>query len=609
MKTFGICGLLGSQAISEESAQRIHKWRESFGTQGGTAEAATGMACAASDDLLKRDEIIVAVDGYPALQDPQLSAVADRSGVAAGILEGYRRYGIKLLDKVTGEFALAILDCGAGVAILAVDRLGTHPMAYSFANDSLVFGSRADVVAELSAKDHSLSAQSIFNYLYFHVIPSPDTAFTGIRKLEPAHYLHMQAGTVTEACYWQPQYASNAGSKAEREVALKSVLSTAVARSVDPAHACGTFLSGGLDSSTVTGLAASVSQDCPAFAIGFSAEGYDEMSFARASAKHFGVTLNEHYVTPQEVVDAIPLMAEGFDEPFGNASAVPTYYCAKMAKSHGVSRLLAGDGGDEIFAGNDRYATQLLFEHYAKVPGIGRALLERLAPSLSRMSVTPIRKVGRYVEQAVIPLPDRLETYNLLTQAPLAETLSPDFLAAIDADAPLAQRRETYHRPATSSTLNRMLYLDLKFTLADNDLRKVGRASALAGMDVSYPLLDAEVVEFAAKLPPEWLIRRGELRSFYRNALADFLAPETLSKSKHGFGLPFGLWLKEYKPLQEIAQDSLRSLRDRGLLQPAYVDRLTAAHKEQHAAYYGVMIWILMMLEQWLTAHGNPSVG
>ncbi|MEM7255508.1 MAG: asparagine synthase-related protein [Pseudomonadota bacterium] len=608
-----ICGLLALDHASNDALEGMARYRAactspSLGSdrppQCLEYNQTTLLGPSATSGMV--DDIMVSVDGRIRWLDPDLGMLAKDVDNAAALSTGYRRYGVKLLDRIGGEFGLAILDPRGRRGLIAVDRLGIRPLAYWSTEYELGFASRADTAANLRHEHPELEPQALYHYLYFHVVPSPDCVFAGITKLPPAHFVHFEDGAVNVETYWQPNYVVAAGAPSERAQELRDLARAAVSRAGN--DRVGTFLSGGLDSSTVTGLAVEVDSSRPAFAMGFNAEGYDEMSFARASAKHFGVTLHEHYVTEQEVVDAVPILADGYDEPFGNASAVPTYYCAQLAASAGVDRLLAGDGGDEIFAGNERYATQLLFEHFARLPKFAQTTLKRLAPSLSKLSFAPLRKVGRYTEQAVVPLPERMESYNLLGQHPIEATLGETFLNAVNTDGPIDQLRAVFNRASTDSVLSRMLFLDLKFTLADNDLRKVGLSSGLAGMAVSYPLLDHEMVEFAASLPPDWLLKRGDLRAFYRNTFSEFLAPETLSKSKHGFGLPFGLWLREYAPLQTLATDSLHALSERGIIRADYVEHLLRSHESQHAAYFGVMVWILMMLERWLDAHGNPGI-
>jgi asparagine synthase (glutamine-hydrolysing) len=363
----------------------------------------------------------------------------------------------------------------------------------------------------------------------------------------------------------------------------------------------GTFLSGGLDSSTVTGLLAEARQgDVDAYSIGFSVEGYDEMDYARLAARHFGVRHHEHYVTPADVMAAVPAIAAAYDEPFGNSSAVPTYLCAKMAADNGTSLLLAGDGGDELFAGNARYLKQRVFEYYGRLPGALQKLLEAVQAREWGAGLPYLGKLHRYVAQAKIPLPDRLQSYNFMEQQPLVEIIASDLLARVDPEGSRQLLREEYHLDGDASTLNRLLRLDWRFTLADNDLRKVGAMTRLAGVEVRYPMLDDAVAAVSLRIPSRLKMTRGTLRHFYKRAFRGFLPDAILAKPKHGFGLPFGLWVLNHPGLHQMAYDAIISLKKRDLIAAAYLDQLADRHRDEHAAYYGELIWILMMLELWL---------
>ncbi|MEZ5503646.1 MAG: asparagine synthase C-terminal domain-containing protein [Halioglobus sp.] len=406
--------------------------------------------------------------------------------------------------------------------------------------------------------------------------------------------------------YWQPEFSDTA-SKGKFEgmtSQLKELLQDAVRKDLETSGKTGAFLSGGLDSSTVTGVMAEIcGAGAAAFSIGFAAEGYDEMAYARITARHFGVDLNEYYVTPQDVVDALPKVAISYDEPFGNSSALPAYFCARMAAENGISTLLAGDGGDEIFGGNERYIKQRVFEHYAMVPDfLRRGLIEPLIRSLPS-ALTLVAKADSYISQANTPLPDRMQSYNFLHRHPASDIFSDEILMHVDGDLPLALLRSVYHRPEQASDLNRMLYLDWQFTLADNDLRKVSNMCALAGVDVRYPMLDDALVEFACQVPSHWKIRGSQLRYFYKAALSGWLPRETIEKTKQGFGLPFGVWMQSYKPLRELAYDSLLKLKSRGYIRPPFIDKAIEMHQSQHAAYYGELVWILTVFELWLEGH------
>jgi asparagine synthase (glutamine-hydrolysing) len=330
------------------------------------------------------------------------------------------------------------------------------------------------------------------------------------------------------------------------------------------------------------------------------------MEYARCAAERFQSRPHEIYVKPQDIVDTIPVVASEYDEPFGNASAVPTYLCAKAAHELGFQTMLAGDGGDEIFGGNARYAKQKLFEAYATVPRwLRRGAIEPAADLFGSSGILPFRKLKSYVDQANVPLPQRLETYNFLYRTPLTEIFEPGFLDAVDPASTDAALNDVYRRTSSEHFINRLMHIDLKFTLADNDLRKVGTMTEAAGVEVRYPLLDDRMVTFANRLPVDYKVRGGRLRWFFKEALRDLLPEKIINKEKHGFGLPFGVWSASYGPLGELCSDSLADLGRRGWIRPGYLDQIIRRQREDHAAYYGVMIWVTMMLEAWLRAHDH----
>jgi len=555
-------------------------------------------------------KIFAVLIGQARWELPELQRQSGQTGLAASIIEAYRTYGPGFLERLHGPFALALVDTQDQAALLAIDRLGIQPLAFAQTAKGIVFASDARAVAAHPGVDNALSPQGLFNYLFFHMVPSPGSIFTGVEKLLPGECAVWRQGRLERNYYWRLVYRDDCdeGNPLEKADRFKALLADGVRTAADSPQV-GTFLSGGTDSSTVAGfLTQSLGRPVDTFSIGFNADGFDEMEYARLASRHFGTRPHEYYLTPEDVVAAIPKIAAAYDEPFGNASAIPAYYCAKLAHDAGINVMLAGDGGDEIFGGNARYAKQKVFELYWQLPVWARQnLIEPLSGALPEIGL--LRKAKSYVTQARIPLPDRLETYNFLRREPLDQILTPDFLAQIQTDQPEALLREVYDRTESHSFINRMLHLDLKFTLADNDLRKVSRACELAGVAVRYPLLDEALVEFSAGLTPDEKVRGQYLRHFFKQALKDFLPPEIINKSKHGFGLPFGLWMQTQPELRALANDSLSALRKRGIVQPEYIDRLMDQHRGGHASYYGVMIWVLMMLEQWLQQHkGNPAV-
>ena len=608
-----IFGFLNSRQASRHDGDTLmERMRNRLGISADqclyTSIELPGSALACTDQsgfIYSQDGLQVVMTGTPWWSESSLQSIASEKGHAPAAAEAYRQFGSGLLQHLHGSFALAIFEPHAGHALIAVDRIGTRPLAFSAVDDILVIASRADAILAHPRVSKALDPQGLFNYLYFHMVPSPGSIYRDMGKLLPAECLTYDNGTVNRSFYWRLEYRESPANEDQLSAELLSLLEKSVGHCLT-GEATGAFLSGGLDSSTVTGMLAKLSdKKVDVYGIGFDAKGYDEMGFARAAARHFNARLHEYYVTPQDVIDAIPKIAAAYDEPFGNASAIPAYYCARMAKQDGKSCLLAGDGGDEIFAGNERYAKQLLFGAYAHLPALLRQrLIEPLFLGIPFTKRVPVlSKVCSYIEQARQPMPDRMETYNFLHRTPLENVFKANFLAGIDADDSLKNLRDAYGRASTDSMLKRMLHMDLKITMADNDLRKVNRMCELAGIEVRYPMLDENLVAFSARVPSGMLIRRLQLRSFYRHAVKDFLAPETLDKNKHGFGLPFGVWITEHAGLRELAYDSLADFRKRGYLRDGYIDKITSEHQGGHAGYYGVMIWVIMMLEQWLVAH------
>lgn len=553
----------------------------------------------------------IACEGAPYFNAPDLRALAERDGIAAAIAEGYRRRGRECLSEIHGAFALALIDSVAQRALLAVDRLGIRPLCLARAGSGLVFASSALSVAAHRDVAGGIDPQSVYDYLYFHMVPSPRTIHLGVEKLLPGQYAVFENGRLDRGFYWHMRYGIGGASQPQLAEEFRGVLRDGVRRALARPHRkLGNFLSGGTDSSTLAGLVTELT-GAPAetYSIGFDAPGYDESHYADIAVQHFGTRHHTYYVTPQDVVDAIPLIARQYDEPFGNASAVPTYYCAKMAKEDGVDLMIAGDGGDELFGGNARYVKQKTFELYYNVPAaLRRALIEPLAFRIPGAdSVAPLRKLRSYITQARVPLPDRLESYNFLHRSPARDIFDAAFLERIDVDEPVRNLREVYRRTDGDDALYRMLHLDLKVTLADSDLRKVNRMCESAGVGVSYPLLDDAMVEFSGRVPADLMIKGYTLRYFFKDSLKDFLPDEIIKKSKHGFGLPFGLWLNQHAPLRELVGDSLQSLRSRGYINPRYIDTLLDDGLREHANYYGVMIWVMTMLEQWLRAHPRDA--
>lgn len=543
--------------------------------------------------------------GVPSFTEATLDTLARREGVPAAWQALLQRPDAqRALARVDGAFAVGWRRRD-GAAWLAVDRFAIQTLCYRVIDGRAHFGERADQLAALEPRA-PLDPQALFDYLYFHVIPSPRTAFRGVHRVPPGHsvWLNGNDPPLVEP-YWTPAFEEPREACFEALAGeFRQLLQTAVAKQLDGSKpAC--FLSGGTDSSTVAGMIGlAAGRSAATYSIGFAAEGYDEMAYARLAARRFGTAHHEYYVTPDDLVRSIPMVAQRSDQPFGNSSVVPAYYCAKLAQEDGVTRLLAGDGGDELFGGNVRYAKQRVFGWYQSVPEpMRRRLLEPMLESHALGSLPLIRKGRSYVEQAKVPLPERMEKYNLLLRLGTERVFEPEFLARVQVDDPMLQQRAVWVAPRGAGPLNRMLAYDWRYTLAEADLPKVRAGTSLAGVSVGFPFLDAALVDFSLRLPPAYKLHRLKLRWFFKEALQDFLPDEILSKRKHGFGLPFGVWMNQHTSLQGLAEESLQGLAGRGIVRRAFVERLLRDLVPQHPGYYGEMVWILMMLEQWMRAH------
>jgi len=565
--------------------------------EGNVVVSAAGTVALRGPILYEHEGIALALTGRPRLSDQAF----DPSSIAAKLAALYRSKGPSFLTEIRGPFSVAIVDAESSSVLLAVDRMAVESMCWTVGEDGLLFGSLASQVAAASARGAEINLQALYDFMFDHMVAGPDTAYVGVQKLLPATALRFDDTGVRIDRYWHPDFTRSSDVRS-LEKRLLPLLEDAVGRT-QPDDVTGCYLSGGLDSSTVTGVWAKLSSNrIKAFSVGFGVEGYDELEYARIAARHFGCEHHEYVVTPRDIVETIPLIAKVYDEPFGNSSVVPAYCCARFAKEHGVVHLLAGDGGDELFGGNERYVKQRVFELYNRVPPLlRRVVTEPLADHVDpEAAPLPFRKLSSYVRQARIPLPARYQTWNMIFREPAEKIFHPDLLASIDPQRPLRRMREVWDACPSSDLLDRMLWFDWKFTLADNDLRKVSRTAELAGIRVSYPMLDEALIDFSLRIPSDEKIKGRELRAFYKRAMRGFLPERILRKRKHGFGLPFGEWLKVDKALQDLVYGSLETLKARNIFAPSFLEAVVNEHRAGHPTYYGYAIWDLLMLEQWL---------
>ncbi len=609
-----ICGWLG-RGIEDSSAHQAlaSMVRALRGRRLNDASMARGDAAIWATDE-KSDAVCVAAEpwaaiiGSPRWRDDDLVAEQRARGDASALRLAFRRWGNALFDMIGGDFAFALLDPQSGTGMLAIDRMGRNGLYYGEMEGVLVFGSTADLVRGYPGFGATIPPQAIYNYLHAYVCRSPGTIYAEQRKLGPGEYLHWRNGAARVESYWSTSFSPD-HHQAHGELATKLVTEVrdAVRRSLPHGRheGVGAFLSGGLDSSAVCGMLSELARDpVDTFTIGFGEKSYDEMFYADATSRKFGTRSHRFYLTPDDVVRAAPRIAAHFDEPFGNSSAVPVYYCAVQARAENINCLLAGDGGDEILAGNSRYLEQQKYERFRRLPALmrgGLGLLANHAPLLRGSSLWS--RARRFIARAETPLPERLDAFSFYQIERMPEVFEPEVLRNLDLDAPWRDMRATYLAASSDDVLHRMMHLDLRQTLADNDLKKVTAMCDLADIDVRFPFLDDDLVAFCATIPPALHLKDGRLRAFFKDAFNEFLPSEVIAKKKHGFGMPFYEWTRDHPDLRALAYDSLLSLRNRHLLRQEFIDNIMLHHARADHTPYDGLVWDLMMLELWLQHH------
>jgi len=448
----------------------------------------------------------------------------------------------------------------------------------------------------------------------FSAIPHPLTAYRGVEKLPPATCLTYENGRVQQHRYWDLEYVeSDDKDEARWAQQVQDGMRAAVHTHLDGCSGAGTgaYLSGGTDSSSVVAFISERYKPVNTFSIFFGEVEYSEAIFARTTAAHFKTRHQEKQITPDHALKAISRIAEFWDEPFANSSAFGAYYCALLAKDSGVDTLLAGDGGDELFGGNSRYADDKKFALYHSLPSwLRRGMVEPLA-GLLPANDGYLSLPRKYIRRANIPNPKRMLSYNFFLSPGVEAFFEPDFLAQTPPDTWMAVADGHFRGARASSELNRLLYLDVKMTLADNDLRKVSGTAELAGVRVRYPLLDYRLAELSGKIPSELKLKGFEKRYIFKKAMEPILPREVLYKKKHGFGVPLSRWLLRDRQLNGFMKDVLndRRTRQRGYFRPAFFDHLLSLHQEGHVGFYGEVVWYLLALELWHRHHFEVAPG
>jgi asparagine synthase (glutamine-hydrolysing) len=546
-----------------------------------------------------------------------LPARAEYTTYPARFLAGlYERQGDSFVTGLKGTFAIIVYDKKLRALKAWTDQFGAGRLVFTSPHGFVAVATDLQLLLPLFPERPAIDPTAVQQYVQYTCIPAPKTIFAGISRLEPGHQLISRPAVSTRS-YWDMSYVEKEGPSEEiwaRDTAdaLHSAVSSSL-EGVDPSR-LGCFLSGGTDSSSIVGLASRIIKEpVRTFSIGFDDPRYNEMHYARIAATHNQSKHYEYFVTPNDILALIQAAVPAYDEPFGNSSIIPTYYCARLAADNGVSHLLAGDGGDELFGGNSRYADDRVFQHYALAPGWMRRLL--IEPTVAAgNSWTGLRffdLAARYIRRSKIDVPDRLFSYSLLSSEPNELLFTADFLAALNGHHPLEPARRHFASAPATSDLNRWLYLDLKITIGDNDLRKVVVMSQLAGVTTRYPMLDPRLAEFTGMIPAHLKLRKSKLRYLFKKAMAGVLPPAVIAKKKHGFGLPYCVWVGERGPLRDFTFDVLGAsrCRQRGYFREDLFEWLWSGYESVHQRFYGDLLWILLMLELWHLHQDDAATG
>jgi asparagine synthase (glutamine-hydrolysing) len=508
----------------------------------------------------------------------------------------YEEEGPRFTRRLSGMFALALWDEPRGRLVLARDRVGKKPLLWTRLSDgTLAFGSELKALLRLPGVSRRVDPAALDAYLALQYVPS-GTALRGVEKLPPGHVLVFEGGSTRVEPYWRLEPDREQLGENEWLERVRETVGAAVRRRLVADVPLGALLSGGIDSSVVVAEMASAGT-VRTFTVGFGEERYDERAFARTVAERYG-TQHEEIVVEPDVAEVLPRLASAFDEPLGDEAALPQFLVSELARRH-VTVALTGDGGDEAFAGYERYAAVGLARRIA-VPGAGLAARTfRWAGRAEPRSRA--NRAARLLEVAALPAPARYGR--------LMEVFPPDLRARLWEPEFVARPAPAWELlgPAPEAGIAGLQRLDVATYLPGDLLLKADLASMAHSLELRSPLLDREVLELGVSLPDALKVRGLRGKEALRRAFAEALPAEVGARSKAGFGVPITRWFR--RELRELAADLLlgEPARSRGQLRPAAVEQLLADHASGRADH-GHRIWCLLMLELWQRVHVEADV-
>lgn len=511
------------------------------------------------------------------------------------IVHAWEEWGPQSVSRLRGMFAFALWDQPSRTLWLARDRPGIKPLHYAVRPGHLAFASEIKSLLVDPGQPRAVDPEALDHYCTFLYTPRDRSIFQGIEKLPPGHLLRWHDNQVSVERYWDlPASGTFTGTEAEAAEALRTTLADAVTSHMVSDVPLGAFLSGGVDSSTVVALMAQASsRPVQTFSIGFEDAAFDELEHARAVASLFGTEHHEFVVRPDALAILDDLIGH-FDEPFGDSSAIPTWYVSEIARQH-VTVVLSGDGGDELFGGYDRYRPHPRVDRFDRLPIPGRRHLAAAAwrawPRTARG-----RNFLRHVAQG--PEARFVDSVGFFSADDKRALYTGRFQRLIGEYAPESAALAWFDPPGAASWPDRMMRFDFRTYLPEDVLTKVDRMSMAHSIESRVPLLDTAVVELAASFPARLKITPNRQKHIMKEAMSHLLPPSILDRRKQGFGVPVGNWFRG--GVADLFADTLLSPRAhaRGFFRPAHVERLVTEHRSGRRDHT-LRLWLLLVLERW----------
>jgi asparagine synthase (glutamine-hydrolysing) len=518
------------------------------------------------------------------------------------IVHAYDRYGADCPKHLRGMFAFAIWDERTQELFLARDRVGKKPLLYAQVKGQFLFASEFSALLLHPQLSRDIDTEALDHYLSFMCVPAPLTAYRAIRKLEPGHSLRLRRGEIRIERYWQPDFTHKLKiSEEEAGQRAIEVLRDAVKVRLMSEVPLGAFLSGGIDSSAVVALMSEESSEpVKTFSIGFEEQDFSELHHARRVAQHVGSEHHEFIVRP-DAMEVLPLLVEHYGEPYADSSAIATYYVARETRKH-VTVALNGDGGDESFAGYERYAAMQLAEKYHRLPAVFRESVVEQAASLiptSESRRSRLRDVKRFLQAGSLPRVERyLRWISVFDEDAKSDLYSRSFQQETKNVHPRELLDPWFARANGAGIVDATLMADIMTYLPNDLLVKVDIATMAVSLEARSPFLDHKVIEFAASLPEKLKLRGLTSKYLLKQVLKHLLPAENLRRRKMGFGVPIAHWLRG--ELQRFLRETLLSEKalSRGLFKPDAVKRLIEQHTSAQRDY-SAQLWTLLMLELW----------